>query len=214
MHFHESQERNFFAIPKTIKCQSGGYSTVTFPEMILFRENANIKLIVNDEGYVLAYGSDNTLLVDKSFINVISIQRKFIRRQTYWCTNIIKKVLSKCLNYYLCNNSVEIDNKIASKIKRYWQIISSLIIKMNRWKAKCLQTSLIRLAVTSRYNHWTMKQYVKKERANIVIIVFLKIKWFRDQKCVLLLAMCLAGYRANPDPPRFGSTFGVSHVPF
>jgi hypothetical protein len=88
--------------------------------MIALKENANIKITVDDRGQLLATVAGNTLPTDTSYrqLSGISIQRKVKRRKTYSSTNIINHILSTCRNCYLCKNNVVIHSEIAGKIKK------------------------------------------------------------------------------------------------
>jgi len=54
-----------FGVPRKFKYCRGGFARVTSPEKLVLKENANIKLIVDNEGQLLARGK--TLSVDISF---------------------------------------------------------------------------------------------------------------------------------------------------
>ena len=47
---HDSKELNYVGMPKSLYHQNGGYVGVTFPEMVVLKENASLKLLVNDDG--------------------------------------------------------------------------------------------------------------------------------------------------------------------
>ena len=118
---HDTMELNFFGVPKKFNYTNGGYARVRYPEMIALKENANIKIIVDEEGYLHASAIGNMLPIDRTFRRLlgISIQMKAKRkRKAYSATNIINHILSTCLNCYLCKNNVIIDIEIARKIKR------------------------------------------------------------------------------------------------
>jgi len=120
MHCHDSKELNFFGIPKKFNSYVGGYARLRSPEMIALKENANIKIIIDDRGQLLATVAGNTLPTDTSnrHLSGISIQRKINKRKAYSSTNIVNHILSTCRNCYLCKNNVRIDSEIARKIKR------------------------------------------------------------------------------------------------
>ena len=117
---HNSEELNSFGVPKNFHHARGGYARVTLPEKLVLKENANLKIIVDDRGQLLATASGNTLPVDKSYhhLSGISILKRTRRRQAYSCTNVINHILSMCQNCYLCKNNVTIDSEIAGRIKR------------------------------------------------------------------------------------------------
>ena len=118
---HDTMELNFFGVPKKFNYTNGGYGKVSFPEMLVLKENANIKIIVDEEGYLLASASGNMLPIDRTYRHLlgISIQMKAKgKRKAYSSTNIINHILSTCRNCYLCKNNVIIDSEIARKIKR------------------------------------------------------------------------------------------------
>jgi hypothetical protein len=120
VHCYDSKELNFFGVPKEFKSYVGGYARLRSPEMIALKENANIKIIFDDRGQLLATVAGNTLPTDTSYrqLSGISIQRKVKRRKAYSSTNIINHILSTCRNCYMCKNNVIIDSEIAGKIKR------------------------------------------------------------------------------------------------
>ena len=90
------------------------------PEIISLKENANIKIIVDEEGHLLTSAFGNTLPSDKPSrkLSDVSFQQKVKRRQAYSSTNIIHHILSKYRNCYLCKNNLLIDSEIKCKIKR------------------------------------------------------------------------------------------------
>jgi hypothetical protein len=47
---HDSQKLNSFGVSKEFKCYYSEYERVTFPEMIVLKDNARIKILVDDEG--------------------------------------------------------------------------------------------------------------------------------------------------------------------
>ena len=47
---HDTKELNSFGSPKKFIITDGGYARVTFPEMIVLKENASLKILVDDEG--------------------------------------------------------------------------------------------------------------------------------------------------------------------
>jgi len=118
---HDSKELNFFGVPKKFNSYDGGYARLRSPEMITLKENANIKIIVDKEGHLLASACGNMLPSVKPYrqLSGISIQTKAkTKRKAYSSTNIINHILSTCRNFYLCKNSVIIDSEISRKIKR------------------------------------------------------------------------------------------------
>ena len=85
---------NFFAISKRFNTYDGGYARVTFPEMLVLKENANIKLSLDfnikfspsldyNEGELVAFASGSILPIDRSYrhLSGIIIQRKVKRRK-------------------------------------------------------------------------------------------------------------------------------------
>jgi hypothetical protein len=58
--------------------RNSGYIKVLFPEKLGLKENYNIKIIVDEEGQLLANGSGNMLAVDRYYrhFSIISIQMK------------------------------------------------------------------------------------------------------------------------------------------
>ena len=118
---HDSEELNSFGVVKNFHHSKGGYVKVSFPEKLVLKENANLKIIVDEDGQLLANGSGNMLAVDRSYCHLsgVSIRMKSVRkRRAYCCTNIINHILSTCQNCCLCKNNVIIDSEIAGKIKR------------------------------------------------------------------------------------------------
>jgi len=119
---HDSEELNSFGVPKNFHHASGGYARVTLPEKLVVKENANLKIIVDEEGQLLANGSGSMLAVDRSYRNSsgvsIRMKAKGKRRHAYSCINIINHIMSMCQNCYLCKNNVTIDSEIAGRIKR------------------------------------------------------------------------------------------------
>ena len=73
---------NSFGVPKNFYHQSAGYAIVTFPEMLVLKENASLKVLVDDEGQLHATIAGNTLPSDKSYhhLSCISNQKKKRRR--------------------------------------------------------------------------------------------------------------------------------------
>jgi hypothetical protein len=116
---HDSESLDFFGAPKNFYYTNAGYAKLSFPEMITLKENANIKIIVDDRGQLLATAAGNTLPTDTSNhqLSGISIQRKANKRKAYSATNIVNHILFTCRNCYLCKNNVLIDSEIARKIK-------------------------------------------------------------------------------------------------
>ena len=71
---------------KNFHCQNSGYATVTFPQRLWLKDNASLKLIVDEEGKLLACAVGNTLWNDKSDYKIfsdISIKKKARGRQAY-----------------------------------------------------------------------------------------------------------------------------------
>ena len=121
MRCHDSEKLDFFGVPKNFNRVNGGYSRVSLPEKLVLKENANLKIIVDDRGQLLATASGNPLPVDKSYhhLSGVSIlKRTRRRRQAYSCNNVINHILSICQNCHLCKNNVTIDSEIAGRIKR------------------------------------------------------------------------------------------------
>ena len=54
---HDSKELNFFGAQRKLKCCRGGYARVTSSKKLVLKENANILLLVEDEGQFLAVGN-------------------------------------------------------------------------------------------------------------------------------------------------------------
>ena len=78
VHCHKSEELNSFGVPRKFIHHSDGYTRVKFPKrMIGLKENAIIRLLVDDEGQLLAYGAGNKLPNYKSYrhLSGISIQK-------------------------------------------------------------------------------------------------------------------------------------------
>jgi len=92
VHFHDGERLNFFGVKKKFSSYDGGYARVRSLEMISTKENANIKIIVDEEGNLLASVCGYTLPSDKPCLGT-SIQRKVKRRQAYSSTNIVKPYL-------------------------------------------------------------------------------------------------------------------------
>ena len=118
---HDSEKLNFFGLSKPFNIAQGGYARVRAPEMIVLKENANLKIIVDDRGQLLAYSSGSTIPIDRSYSHRsgITIQMKAKKkRKAYCCTSVINHIMSTCQNCYLCKHSVRIDSEIAGKIKR------------------------------------------------------------------------------------------------
>ena len=67
--------------------------------MIAGKENASIKLIVDDKSHLLAYRSGNLVPVDESchHLSDTAIQMKPKGKNTYCSTNILNHTLSMCL---------------------------------------------------------------------------------------------------------------------
>jgi hypothetical protein len=87
--------------------------------MIALKENANIKIIVDEEGHLLVTAFCNMLPSIKPYrqLSGISIQWKIKGRQAYSSTIIIDHILCTCLSCYQCKSNV-VDSEIARKIKR------------------------------------------------------------------------------------------------
>ena len=81
--FSRQSEIEILWSTEKFKCHSCGYTRVTFPELLVCKNNASLKLIVNDEGQLLVSTAGNTLRVDESCHRPfgINIQRKVERRQ-------------------------------------------------------------------------------------------------------------------------------------
>jgi exonuclease I len=121
MRCHDSEKLDFFGLSKSFKIAQGGYARVRAPEMIVLKENANLKIIVDDRGQLLAYSSGSTIPIDRSYSHRsgITIQMKAKKkRKAYCCTSVINHIMSTCQNCYLCKNNVRIDSEIAGRIKR------------------------------------------------------------------------------------------------
>jgi len=112
---HDSERLNFFRLPKKFKITKGGIARTDFAKLIVFKENASLRVIVENDGQVLSHSAGNTLPIYKSYrhLSGISIQRKVNRRRAYSCTNVIHYILSQFWNYYLCKNNVVIHREIS-----------------------------------------------------------------------------------------------------
>ena len=64
---HDSERSNCFEIPKLFNINDVGYVRASFPEMTVLKENANIKIKVDDEGQVLTHSSVNMFPFGRSF---------------------------------------------------------------------------------------------------------------------------------------------------
>jgi exonuclease I len=118
---HDSEKLYFFGLAKPFNIAQGGYARVRAPEMIVLKENANLKITIDEDGHLLANGSGNTLPIDRSYSHRsgITIQMKAKgKRKANCCTNVINHILSTCQNCYLCKHNVRIDSEVSSKIKR------------------------------------------------------------------------------------------------
>jgi hypothetical protein len=104
LHCRDRERLNFFRLPKKFIITDGEYVRVRSPEVIALKENANIKIIVDEEGHLLASACSNTLPLDKPYLQLlgISIQRNIKRRQAYSCTNVINLIFTTYRNCYLC----------------------------------------------------------------------------------------------------------------
>jgi len=58
---HDSDIIESLGLPKQFNIYDGGYVRVTFPEMLVLKENANKKLLVDDEGRLPAAAGGNML---------------------------------------------------------------------------------------------------------------------------------------------------------
>ena len=99
---HDIEALNLFGAPKRFKIYGGGgYTCVKFPEMIVLKEIASLKLLVDDEGQIFATAASSTLPIHKSNRHVfdVSIQKKTRRRQAYSSINIISHIFFRCQNY-------------------------------------------------------------------------------------------------------------------
>ena len=76
MRCHDSKELNSFGVPRKFKCNRGGYARVTSPEKLVWKENANLKLLADEEGQLHADGK--TLSVDRFYHHppTITVQQK------------------------------------------------------------------------------------------------------------------------------------------
>ena len=54
--FHDSKELNFFRAARKFKCYTGQYARVTSPKRLVSKENANLRLLVDEEGQFFADG--------------------------------------------------------------------------------------------------------------------------------------------------------------
>ena len=118
---HDSEKLNFFGLSKLFNIAQGGCARVRAPGMIVLKENANLKIIVDEEGHLLANGSGNTIPIDRSYSHRsgINIEMKAKRkRKAYCCTSVINHIMATCQNCYLWKHSVRIDSEIAGKIKK------------------------------------------------------------------------------------------------
>ena len=106
---HDSEKLNFFGLSKPSNITHGGYARMRYTENLVLKENANIKIIVDEDGHLLATGSGNTLPVDRSYCHRsgINIQMKLKRkRKVNCCTNIINHILCTCHNCYPCKKKI------------------------------------------------------------------------------------------------------------
>ena len=89
---HEREKLESFRVPNKFNITDGGIAKVPFPDMMDLKANANIKLLVDDAGQLLAYVSANSLPVDSSYHHCsgISIQIKVKGKgKAYRFTNVI-----------------------------------------------------------------------------------------------------------------------------
>jgi len=79
----------------------------------------NLKLLVDDEGQLLATAASIVLPVDSSYHHLcgMSIQKKIRTRQAYYSVNVIIHILSRDQNCNICECNAIIDGETASKIK-------------------------------------------------------------------------------------------------
>ena len=148
-HSHDSETLNFFGLLRKFNISDDLYTRLKFPEMIVFKDNACLKVIFDNQGQLLTRSTGNTLPVDKSYrhLSGISIQRKKKTRQAYCCTNLINHILSQCLNCYKCKNNVVIDSEMQANLKGYWQKTSPRKLKTIQRKAKHRWTLVVSLVV-------------------------------------------------------------------
>ena len=127
----------------------GGYTRERSQELITHKENMNLKLLVDDEGQLLAIPACNSLPVDRSYHHfyVIWSQNKTSRSQAYSTTDVISHILSTCQLCNLWKNNKVIDNEIISKITMTLADNIKKKYKNVRWKTKHIQTLLLSLTV-------------------------------------------------------------------
>ena len=84
---HDSERSNSFGVSNKFNIADGGYARVTFTEKLVLKDTAKLELLVDDEDQLLAYGSGNTLPVDRSYrhLSGISIQMKSKAKRKVCC---------------------------------------------------------------------------------------------------------------------------------
>ena len=116
---HDSEGLNSFRAPTKSNGHSAVYARVTFLEMIVLKENASQKDLVDYEGHFLITVAGNTLIVDRPYHHLYgsTIQRIVKAKGAYRSINIISHILSKCKTAIYLNNVI-IDYETTSKIKK------------------------------------------------------------------------------------------------
>ena len=131
---HDGESSNFFGIQKKINITDGGYARLSFPEMMKLKENTNIKIIVDDEGKLLAYATGKTLRVISpvacSWVLVFNRSSKEERSNPLAMSKNISYLRAKTANHLkiICQQTM----KLKVNEKGHWQIISSKDIKTDR----------------------------------------------------------------------------------
>ena len=75
---HDSEKFESFGVPKKINFIDVGYARVTFPEMMMLKEKASLKLFGDNEGQLFANSSGNTLRLRDSIaiFLVLALKRR------------------------------------------------------------------------------------------------------------------------------------------
>ena len=97
----------------------------------------------------------------------ITIQRKVKRRQVYPC-KVMKQILLRCQNYYLCRNNAIIDREIAGKIRRALVEIIGKKIKDELMKSKLhVRTNVSNIFSSLDIIAWCQNYYLCRNNAII-----------------------------------------------